>query len=359
MIPTQNDERQSNGTTNCTTNGTENKSCEDECRDIGCQKTKEFIRKSINVHGKKYGYSKSIYISAKKDLIIMCPIHGEFEQRPNNHLSGSGCLKCKHDYVSKVLSNSQGDFILSSTKKYGSLYDYGMVKYINEKVPVKISCYRHGVFFMRPYNHLSGQGCPKCGFERRGQLKRSTYSKFVRQATIIHKHKYDYSSVKYNGSHNKVKILCSRHGYFLQTPTHHLSGEGCPKCNLIISHKETSFLDYLKISNKFRQVFVCGKKVDGIDCKNNTIYEFLGDYWHGNPTKYLSSKINPSVHKSFGKLYEETIMRFNILWNAGYSVKYIWESEWDVFISAKQSIPKIIDYNKLRRTQSYDRLNTI
>ena len=54
--------------------------------------TEEFIKKAILVHGeKKYDYSKVDYKQSKIKVIIICPIHGEFEQTPDHHLSGQGC----------------------------------------------------------------------------------------------------------------------------------------------------------------------------------------------------------------------------------------------------------------------------
>lgn len=55
--------------------------------------TQEFIRKSKLIHGNKYDYSKTIYEGVKNKVKITCDIHGTFEQRPDKHLSGSGCKK--------------------------------------------------------------------------------------------------------------------------------------------------------------------------------------------------------------------------------------------------------------------------
>lgn len=57
-------------------------------------KTNEFISKAITIHGDKYDYSKSIYSGCENKLIIICKEHEEFEQQPNNHLQGKGCMKC-------------------------------------------------------------------------------------------------------------------------------------------------------------------------------------------------------------------------------------------------------------------------
>lgn len=59
--------------------------------------TEDFISRAMSVHGDKYDYSKSIYISAKEKVTIVCKEHGvEFYQSPTNHLIGKvGCNKCE------------------------------------------------------------------------------------------------------------------------------------------------------------------------------------------------------------------------------------------------------------------------
>lgn len=55
---------------------------------------------------------------------------------------------------------------------------------------------------------------------------------FVNLAKEIHGNTYDYSSVKYSLNNSKVTIICPTHGKFNQRPNNHLSGNGCPKCNV-------------------------------------------------------------------------------------------------------------------------------
>lgn len=57
--------------------------------------TSEIIRAFKEVHGDKYDYSKVQYKSAKDKVCIICPKHGEFWQLPGNHKAGDGCPKCK------------------------------------------------------------------------------------------------------------------------------------------------------------------------------------------------------------------------------------------------------------------------
>ena len=91
---------------------------------------------------------------------------------------------------------------------------------------------------------------------------------------------------------------------------------------------EIEFLDFLNI--KERQCIIENYKVDGID-NENIIYEFIGDYWHGNPEVFNLNDVNQSNHKTFGELYENTIIKFIELSKLGYIIKYIWENDWEIW----------------------------
>lgn len=59
---------------------------------------------------------------------------------------------------------------------------------------------------------------------------RMTTQEFIEKAILVHGNKYDYSRTEYVVSRKKVIIICPEHGEFLQSPTSHLQGNGCPKC---------------------------------------------------------------------------------------------------------------------------------
>jgi hypothetical protein len=56
--------------------------------------TEEFIQKAKQIHGDKYDYSQSIYVSIKNKINIICPDHGLFNQLAESHLKGKGCSSC-------------------------------------------------------------------------------------------------------------------------------------------------------------------------------------------------------------------------------------------------------------------------
>jgi hypothetical protein len=114
-----------------------------------------FIEKSNILHNNKYDYSKVIYINSKTKVKIICKEHGEFEQTPKHHLKGCGCKKCSILYNKEI-------FETKANLKHNNKYDYSLVNYNNCRNKIKIICSEHGVFEQIPYYHLAGNGCPKC-----------------------------------------------------------------------------------------------------------------------------------------------------------------------------------------------------
>ena len=67
--------------------------------------TEQFIADAKAVHDNKYDYSKVQYQGNKIKVCIICPIHGEFWQIPNNHIKGCGCFKCGSETRKKPIHN--------------------------------------------------------------------------------------------------------------------------------------------------------------------------------------------------------------------------------------------------------------
>lgn len=54
----------------------------------------EVLKRFKSAHGNRYDYSKVDYQRMKKKVIIICKVHGEFEQTPRKHSRGRGCRRC-------------------------------------------------------------------------------------------------------------------------------------------------------------------------------------------------------------------------------------------------------------------------
>jgi very-short-patch-repair endonuclease len=191
--------------------------------------TEEFITKSNIIHNNKYDYLKSIYKNNNTNIIIICPEHGEFNQKPKKHMSGQGCKKC----ADKRKTNNLQNFIEKSNIIHNNKYDYSLVEYINAYTKIKIICPIHGIFEQTPASHLKGHNCFYC---YKDSLK-SEFDEFIKRSNEKHNHKYDYSKANYINKKTKLKIICPIHGIFEETPQNHYKNNGCKKCEKINNQK--------------------------------------------------------------------------------------------------------------------------
>ena len=114
---------------------------------------------------------------------------------------------------------------------HGDKYDYSKVDFVKTTTKVCIICPEHGEFWQEPHAHLKGQGCPKCGVNKRSKSKTTTNENFIKKAKEIHGDKYDYSKTNYINNKTKIVIICPIHGEIEITPNAHISEKrGCPKC---------------------------------------------------------------------------------------------------------------------------------
>ncbi len=295
----------------------------------------DFIKKSRLVHGDKYDYSNVEYKCSNEKIIIICKIHGDFLQIPSDHYNGHGCSKCYQSTLSERFLQTTEEFIERSKKIHGDLYDYSKVNYKNSKKKVIIICKIHGEFQQIPTDHYNGHGCPKCS-----GVGKLTTEEFIERSKKIHGDKYDYSQSIYINNSEKIKIICKKHGDFYQNPkNHYATGQGCPKCcNNCYSKMQIIWLDFI---SKFHNIHIqhalndgeflipnTNYKADGYCKENNTIYEFHGDFYHGNPKIYKQDKINTKKNCSFKELYEKTLIKENKIKELGYNLEIIWEKDW-------------------------------
>lgn len=193
--------------------------------------TEEFIRRARLVHGNKYDYSKALYVNSTTDICIICPIHGEFWQRPSEHLRGKGCVKCGQALCGeKQKQKAKGTFVERCKEIHGDKYTYEKVNYVDSHTKIIVTCKKHGDFETLPYRLLNGSGCPKCKSEEAHERYSKGTLKFIEEAKRVHGDLYDYSLCNYYNSHTKVNVICKEHGVFEISAGEHLHGCGCPLC---------------------------------------------------------------------------------------------------------------------------------
>lgn len=284
----------------------------------------EYLNCAKSVHGGKFDYSKTVYINSRTKIIIICPEHGEFSQRPDSHLDKArfGCPKCGQGEI------TLSEFVSLAQEVHKNTYDYNSSVYVSKKHKLAISCKLHGDFLQTPETHLMGRGCPKCN---KSDLYgyRATKEIFISAATIRFNNKYDYSEVIFTNVRAKIKVRCPKHGYFYTTPFSHLRAKiGCPICGYNTSRGADVWLDSLNNPRIIREkdLFIEGKRycVDGYDPETNTVYEFFGTFWHGHPGRFNTTEINPRNKIPYGVLYQNTIDRINRIESHGYIVICKW-----------------------------------
>ena len=163
-----------------------------------------FFLKSPEIHNDKYNYDASEYINSYSPISILCSIHGNFNQRPNDHLNGHGCPKCANN----VQLNNRS-FIKKANKKHNFKYKYQNTKYINSKTKVDIECKLHGMFSQESANHLFGQGCPKCADHGFDLLSPAILYYFLDKKSKLYKVGITSSSVKlrFPRDYSRLKVI--------------------------------------------------------------------------------------------------------------------------------------------------------
>ena len=101
--------------------------------------------------------------------------------------------------------------------------------------------------------------------------------------------------------------------------------------NTYIQHFENKGEYKIKINDK-------NTKVDGYSKELNKVYEFNGDFWHGNPKIFNATDKNVFNKKTFGKLFRDTNKRINEIKKNGYMVEEMWENDWKLHKKLMKSI---------------------
>ena len=119
--------------------------------------TDSFIAEATEIWGTTYDYSKVNYINNNHRVVLICPVHGEFEVYAREHLDGRGCPKC--------LKGNK--FIEKLKERFGDKFGLDNFVYIDSQTPVELICPVHGPFRRTTTQILySSHGCPECKVEQ-------------------------------------------------------------------------------------------------------------------------------------------------------------------------------------------------
>lgn len=318
----------------------------------------QFIEQSRLKYSNLFDYSLAEYNGAHKHITLICSNNHMFQTLPATHLlanSRGGCKKCHFDNLPNIRTKyNQITFIEECNKIHNSTYDYSKTIYKSIQDYITIICNIHGEFVQKAVVHLLNKcGCPHCGKIKSEQSKMLTKEQIANKIikfNEIHKNKYRYGNIYRENNILWLELICPKHGSHITRFFNHEKGHGCPKCVSIRSNIQIQWLEYRMIKDGFIQhsdnlgeYIIPNTKfyVDGYNKTTNTIYEFQGDFWHGNPDIYDLDRINTKINVSFRELYEKTLEKIEIMKSMGYNVIYIWENNW------KNGIKSIIKLQRI------------
>lgn len=307
---------------------------------------------------------KHPWVKERWDYVLNEPMNPQ-DFTPGSHkIVWWKCFRCSpgHSYRQSIRKfvgrSSECPYYLGRRVGYGNdLYsnykdmcDLDWDWEFNEKLPSEYTPNSHRVVFwlcrqcnenhtygMPISDKVRGRSCPYAAGKKVGHGNSVGYVfPEVAAEWDFDRNKKDPSDYCY-GSHKSVWFVHETakgdtHRWKAPIKNRTLAGTRCPYCAQgDVSGISQEWLDSLNIRYLEREysVFVNNRrlKVDGFDPETNKVYEFLGDFWHGNSEIYDSEDINPVNRKTFGQLHQETYQRFRLLEGAGYRVVYIWEKD--------------------------------
>lgn len=208
-----------------------------------CGKSKytseSFIKYAKEKHGEKYNYSLVDFKNMENEVIIICPEHGEFKQRPCLHLRGSGCFICAKNKI-KLKQKRIDNFIEKCYLRHGDRFDFSLSEYKGIYSDIKVICKEHGEFYANASKFLKSNPCEEC----KKKYKKST-AKLILKKEFLDKmlelnSKYNYSLMNKEiyKFHEIIEIICPEHGKFKQRLSEHYKGHRCEKCTTTENNKK-------------------------------------------------------------------------------------------------------------------------
>ena len=128
-------------------------------------------------------------------------------------------------------TTTYAQFLKKALETHDGKYTYVKSTYRDTQHKITVVCPEHGEFSQNVTQHLRGNGCLKCGSNRRVINTRLTFEEFVSKSEALHKGRYTYQKSAFEkGGRSRVRVVCSEHGPFEQQARKHLEGNGCPIC---------------------------------------------------------------------------------------------------------------------------------
>lgn len=290
--------------------------------------------------------------------VTVC-LSGKYLRSRYKKYGSVGCAECnrnrtRKDFIETVKQKLSNNFYLLSDIMQDTKNLH------KDKITVKSKTCGHTFSTVVEYLIHKNVKCPICENNRRvnnkfidknGNVVKKKIKYSVKDIqTLLDKTEYkclDYS--EYSGLMSKLYFVCPK-GHRWRTVTRFvvLQGVGCPECSSRnyskkciewlngIANKECIHIQHAENGGEKLIVTPEGKRyyVDGFCEENNTIYEFHGSKYHGDPALFDENDTPHPYNKTItsSELYNKTLSKEKDLIAMGYNVVVMWESEYDKHI---------------------------
>lgn len=267
-----------------------------------------FEKRVRAVHGDRYGLGRAIYVTQYDHVVVECGEHGQFMVLPFNLWQGAGCPACARRQNGLNHRITQDACLCRVGQVHGKTYDHSLIRYRRMHDEIVVVCRDHGQFRPTAANYLAGRGCPGCG-TLRGAANRTPMlvlgaDEVLARFRRIHGDEYDYANVVYEHSNRHVEIVCRQHGPFLQTPSGHWAGKGCPECGRV-NRAANQILTTQEVLARFRQLHGDRYDYGATEYSRFRLHVTIGCRRHGafrqTPQAHLEGKGCPRCSQSSGE----------------------------------------------------------
>lgn len=276
------------------------------------------------------------YLGVMTKTTFVCSVGHIWDALPNGIIHNEvGCPHCAGT-VSRDVETAVGEI----TSKWPNLTITSKHHYqLGRREPIDAQCeYNHS--WTTHYERLmNGHYCPHCNGNAR-------YDDATFKQKLLKVNKQVEVLGLYVNATTPIEVKCIKCSHeWKSRPYNLINGYGCPQCskNNKFSKKAMTWLKYIEKTEhielqhamQYGEFKIPGTrfKCDGYCAATNTVYEFYGDYWHGNPDTTDPVAYNTHLSKTFGHLYTHTMEREQAIKALGFNIVSIWEADFDKFIA--------------------------
>ena len=291
------------------------------------------------------------YKNSHTKVNVICE-HGHMRKVvPYSVIQGtSNCPKCNGKH--KRTTSEFVEALNNHNKQYPTkqLFLIEGEEYVSGKHKLRFKCLHNHMRVLSPDLILSQHvGCAVCSGKAKKTMQ-SINNQLVALSAANNKPKIEMTgSVPYINSTIPVEFKCELGHSWIASVGTVLYSSNCPRCCKLgyskkairwlnqIAHDERIHIQHAENGGEFiiNHPTIKNFRVDGYCKETNTVYQFHGDVFHGNLTKFKPFECCHPYNKTATalELYTDTVKKQQIIEDCGFRLVVMWEGDYDCTIS--------------------------